>query len=1037
MLFPAGGLDQSILVTVLVGVVVLLAFTEFFGWVWAGLVVPGYLASVFEIQPAAGIAICFEAILTFVVSRAASDTMSRWGGWSPFFGRERFFLIVLVSVIVRQASELWIIEAVLNLVDQRMGSSLAASRDVASIGLVLVPLLANMAWKLSLRRALFQIGISVGVTWIIVAAVLLPLTNLSYSSLELTYENVALDFLASPKAYIILLTTAFLAARFNLTYGWDYNGILVPSLMALTWFQPLLFVATIAEALVLYYASRAALAFPLLKRRNLEGPRKLAFVLTVGFVLKMALGWVLVLWWPRIRVTDLFGFGYVLTSLIAVKMINLKKTGRVILPSIAVSLLGYVTASGIGFGLEQLAPREHATVKLRTDIPSSQRLWRTPLGVMELATVRAQGDRSARATEVDRRILFRYASLWRDISAWLRSTSQPVTAAAGDIAIHAAELGLRLVPVTDSARPAWALVDAQEQLALQSGWDTALLFPGASGPMIVVPNPSTEQPVAEAAAVLCESLQCRAILVSGGSDGHARSPFRAVHRALEADEIVELRGDATVLRGQPRLHIRNALPTAVRLPALWPGHTELTWDPPPSGSDRWRASSLQVVLRVHPDDLWQRLLTTAPAIASAPQTSVISWLDGWYARVDTNPQPPLPPSPTELLVLERLLVERMVAPRREDVPWLNQIARTFDHTIVWLPNGAPASGAWVVAGQRDRGWLAAVFAEHPEESLIFEVPRPRSETGIGRVAARSWEAAGAAALVLDSEWSADEPRTTTVAGYPDVVGIGNVATAFHAVHQALARSWGDRAAIIQLRGFSGTRSLHDDIVASLGVPLFDQARVPPTIARALSEHGAIGRLGGTVRWVDGNSDVAELAGAGEPQLLFAQTTGFAGFAIVWVSGLIRTGALPAGDRDDTQQRATRIGMRFVEMPVAAALTAGLVPPGRTHMAAPAQLNAALDIAADYAATLDLAALAQVAAVRGVTASLGWSPDLLGSYILVEAHERGNVVRAAVLTGSTGTATCPAIDVADDAEALARRAVDARCARVVVVGRAGR
>ena len=131
----------------------------------------------------------------------------------------------------------------------------------------------------------------------------------------------------------------------------------MPSLIALTWFQPLLAVTTIAESLVLLYASQAAMALPLLKRRNLEGPRKLALVFTVGFVLKLALGWTLALWFPKIRLTELFGFGYVLTSLIAVKMLNLKKTGRVLLPSIAVSLVGYVAASAIGLGLEQLAPR--------------------------------------------------------------------------------------------------------------------------------------------------------------------------------------------------------------------------------------------------------------------------------------------------------------------------------------------------------------------------------------------------------------------------------------------------------------------------------------------------------------------------------------------------------------------------------------------------------------------------------------------------------------------------------------------------------
>lgn len=1040
LIFPEGGLDQSILVTVLVGVFVLLALTEFFGWVWAGLVVPGYLASVFAIQPPAGVAICFEAVLTFIVSRAASDTMSRLGGWSPFFGRERFFLIVLVSVVVRQASELWIIDAMLRFIGEQIGWSLAAHHDswksltrddVASIGLVLVPLLANMAWKLSLRRAAFQIGVSVVATWIVVAFVLLPFTNLSYSSLELTYENVALDFLASPKAYIILLTTAFLAARFNLTYGWDYNGILVPSLIALTWFQPWLFVATVAEALVLYFAARAALAFPLLKRRNLEGPRKLAFVLTVGFVLKLALGWALVLWWPSVRVTDLFGFGYVLTSLIAVKMINLKKTGRVILPSIAVSLVGYLTASGIGFCLEEIAPRPHPTLRVAGDATTSRRLWRAPLGVMALATVRAQGNRGLRDAEVDRRMLGSYASLWRDIAQWLHPHRSGHAAPPSHLTARAAELGLRLVSVPESARPSWALVDGQEQLAAQLGWDTALLFPGASGPVMAVAFPRDEQPVAEAATVLCELLECRAIVVSG-SDGRQRSPFGVVRRALQDEDVVELRGDATVSPGHPRIHIRDALPNSVRLPMLWPGQSELTWDPPPSADNRWSTSAPQVVLRVHPEDLWQRLGTSAPAVRIQAQTSVIAWLDEWYARFEAELRPPSPPSPTELLVLDRLVVERLIAPHRYPVPWIAHVARTLDHSIVWLPHAAPQSGAWGIAGIRDRGWLAAVIAEHATDSLAIEVARPRTEAGVGRVAAQVWEAAGAKALILDAEWTAAASRTPAVSGYPDVVGIGSVATAFHAAHQALVRAMPGDAAIVQLRGFAATRALREDVIISLGTPLLDSTRAPTAIARVVGETGAIGRLGGLQRWADGGADVADLVGAGDPQLLFARATGASGFAIVWLSEAIRMGAIPFGDRADTQQRAARLGLRFIEQPAAAALSAVVVAPTRKLLIF-SRIRAALDLATEYAATLDLGALAQVASVRGVTTSLGWSPDLRVSYVFLESRDRSTVVRAAVLVGPGGSVRCPSIDGGRDVEAKVRRAIDTRCRRLVVVG----
>lgn len=330
-IFPSRGLDQSILVAVLIGIFVLLFLTEMFGWVWAGLVVPGYLASVFVIQASSGIAICIEATITFVLCRVLSDICSQTGGWSPFFGRERFFLIVLVSVFVRQACELYLLSHLMQWLDPLTGMS-PDDHQFSSIGLVLVPLLANMAWKLSLPRAAFQIGVTVLITWAVVALVILRYTNLSYSNLELTYENVALDFLGSPKAYIILLSSAFIAARLNLSYGWDYNGILVPSLLALTWFDPRLAITTVVEASILVALTKVALATPMLRRRNLEGPRKLALVFSLGFVLKLVVGWMFVMWSPLMRLTDLLGFGYVLTSLIAVKMINLDKTGRVLLP---------------------------------------------------------------------------------------------------------------------------------------------------------------------------------------------------------------------------------------------------------------------------------------------------------------------------------------------------------------------------------------------------------------------------------------------------------------------------------------------------------------------------------------------------------------------------------------------------------------------------------------------------------------------------------------------------------------------------------
>lgn len=71
-LLPARGLDQSMLLPVLVGLLVVLFFTEVFGWVFAGAVVPGYLASVFVIQPVTGAIVVVESLATLALALAVA-----------------------------------------------------------------------------------------------------------------------------------------------------------------------------------------------------------------------------------------------------------------------------------------------------------------------------------------------------------------------------------------------------------------------------------------------------------------------------------------------------------------------------------------------------------------------------------------------------------------------------------------------------------------------------------------------------------------------------------------------------------------------------------------------------------------------------------------------------------------------------------------------------------------------------------------------------------------------------------------------------
>jgi hypothetical protein len=114
---------------VLLGVWVTLLFTETLGWVFVGLVVPGYLASVLVVQPTTAAVIVAEALVTYWLARGLAYGLAPTRVWQPFFGRDRFFLIVVASVLVRQHDQLWLLPA-LSLARGQVGVDAAAGARV-------------------------------------------------------------------------------------------------------------------------------------------------------------------------------------------------------------------------------------------------------------------------------------------------------------------------------------------------------------------------------------------------------------------------------------------------------------------------------------------------------------------------------------------------------------------------------------------------------------------------------------------------------------------------------------------------------------------------------------------------------------------------------------------------------------------------------------------------------------------------------------------------------------------------------------------
>ncbi len=393
-IFPESGFDQSAITPVFLGVLVSWFFTETFGWVFVGLVVPGYLATLFVLDPRSAAIDVAEAVLTYAVARVLCEHLSRTGLTSRMFGRERFLLILVVSVLVRLAVEGGV-----------MRWALPHAKWAYSIGLVVVPLAANACWKTGLVRGAVESAVPTFAVYALLRWLLLPHTNLSLAGFHLSIENVASSFLRSPRAYVLLLTGALLAAVANVRYGWDYGGILLPALIALVVGTPTKLAATFLEAAVLVGIVALLVRFTRVGRWNIEGPRRPVLFLSVDYLLRFALAALAGRHLPGTEIVELTGLGYLLPSLLAVKVSQKAVAALVFLPTMTVSVVAFAASSALAavvtsFGGAALASGPAVTRRVGTApaAPGAAALWvsalsrpasehATPTDVGELSTL--------------------------------------------------------------------------------------------------------------------------------------------------------------------------------------------------------------------------------------------------------------------------------------------------------------------------------------------------------------------------------------------------------------------------------------------------------------------------------------------------------------------------------------------------------------------------------------------------------------------------------------------------------------------------
>ncbi len=690
--FPSAYVDNSLLTAVLIGVLIIWVLTELYGWPQSGLVVPGYLAGVFVIQPRAGLVVLGEAVITYGLAVLLARGLPRIIPLDRAFGRNRFFLILLVSVVVRLFIEGGPFMSML----EQMG--LPLNTPLNSLGLVLVPLTANAMWRTGLYKGLPMVAAPTLVVYLLLLWILLPHTNLSFAQFELTYEDLSRDFISSPRAYMLLLIGALMATHMAVRYGWDAGGIIIPGLLAITWVHPEKLAATLVEVLLIVGALRIIQRLPVIRTANLTGMRPLVLAFTASYAVKLLLSFGLADKYPGLRITDLFGFGYLLPALIAVRCWRYGSLPRVFFPALFISLAAFIVGTTLGVGLEQLRPLPEERMTASID----QREGPAWSAVTEVVLPPAEFP--------DTTVLVELRDAWKVARSGtpyngdhLRADVYP-----DGVVLHSGGHNL--------FGAAWLRSRAHDNL------------------MIVVPDAATTPGLAEAGVALAEVLDAGTLLLS---------PASAMRRqAIEPDTaVLEL-----YTAPASSFTVARRLPDAIdlkRLSAVIPDLVP-SWDLPSDDSAHARLLVDESTLL----DLALRRFDGQPRHDPIPLYEP----DG-QAMPAPEPEPDDSDLVPDLLFLHRAVVDPLLEARQGDERWLRLAAAqadrlglevSADEELVTL---GPAPGKLPPLYTL---WLRRVGGE----PVIYEVRAARRHHLAAEVA-RTWWAGTEAAAILVHDAGAD------------------------------------------------------------------------------------------------------------------------------------------------------------------------------------------------------------------------------------------------------------------------------------------
>jgi len=952
-IFPETSLASSVVTTVWVGVFVVAFFNLRLGWVLSGLVVPGYLVPLLISKPWAAGVVLLEGVLTYWIVWLYSEYFSALGKWSNLFGRDRFFALLLVSVAVRIAMDGWLLPVAGASFNDWLGMQFDYRNNLHSFGLIIVALVANQFWKPGLLRGMYPLLVTIGLTFLIVRFGLMELTNFSISGINYLYEDIASSMLASPKAYIILIVTALIASRMNLRYGWDFNGILIPALLALQWYQPTKILISLIEAFVIYGLAIWVLRAPFFQQVTIEGARKLLLFFNVGFFYKLVLGYLLLWFLPEYKTTDFFAFGYLLSTLIAIKMHDKDIAARLTRSTVQTSLTAVVVASVVGFGLTFLpsfwswpVPSVAADTKPLAVHPQDS--------LIDLVRQDKVAMYRGKKLPVDRPLpqeLDEFAQALQRLLAY-SAVHQPSELAAARLIL--ARLNYEVSQTGDG------LLYLREREP-RRGWGVYVIRPDAPNRLAVeVPAPLDERGTAEAGVAIFDLLQARALAIGGSQrqanpDGTAdvlrnyQTMFNIFHRELARQDVLQVRSYdnalVTALSAQDGadksarkellsgLWVKSGLPQGVNLKEIkdMVGHLPVSWGASPlEGIQREMSRGRYAELVLGAADIRKVqakiLLSGREASLRERDQGITGYLQEWILGTKGNiagrgTNLYVPPKPEELLFLDEEVLAplvRLIDQRRKVKEWsdaaleelrlLDAAASISGYELTRYQHRETQREYLIVSErentQRRRYWGTYVFRIGSGSGYAVQVPRPIFEVNSFEAGVAMFETLRADALLI-----AGADPNANIDHSADMLDLQNPANLFNLVNQVMLREAGTRPMmVVQTRAF-GVRPdrLIPDSAALLA---FDNGAVTESL---LTPMGKV--LARTVRsagldygFVDGSPSTVGYEVGNLPQARYLKQSVNKEFGVLWLSPLARWGFRQQGENRVQQLQFNAIGV---------------------------------------------------------------------------------------------------------------------------------